>query len=100
MAEYATLHADNVVKIDQQLPLDKAALIGCGVMTGVGAAVNTAKVEPGSVTVVFGCGGVGLNVIQGCTVAMRAHDRRRRHIGCQARDGTTIRRHPCGQQQK
>jgi len=69
MAEYATLHTDNVVKIDQQVPLDKAALIGCGVMTGVGAAVNTAKVEPGSVTVVFGCGGVGLNAIQGCAIA-------------------------------
>jgi S-(hydroxymethyl)glutathione dehydrogenase/alcohol dehydrogenase len=69
MADYATLHVDNVVKIDQQMPLDKAALIGCGVMTGVGAAVNTAQVEPGSVAVVFGCGGVGLNAIQGCAIA-------------------------------
>jgi Zn-dependent alcohol dehydrogenase len=69
MAEYATLHIDNVVKIDQQVPLDKAALIGCGVMTGFGAAVNTAKVDPGSITVVFGCGGVGLNAIQGCSIA-------------------------------
>jgi S-(hydroxymethyl)glutathione dehydrogenase/alcohol dehydrogenase len=69
MAEYATLHVDNVVKIDAAMPLDKAALIGCGVMTGVGAAVNTAKVEPGSATVVFGCGGVGLNAIQGCAIA-------------------------------
>jgi S-(hydroxymethyl)glutathione dehydrogenase/alcohol dehydrogenase len=69
MAEYATLHQDNLVKIDQNIPLDKAALIGCGVMTGVGAAVNTAKVEPGSITVVFGCGGVGLNAIQGCAIA-------------------------------
>jgi NDMA-dependent alcohol dehydrogenase len=69
MAEYATLHIDNVVKIDQQVPLDKAALIGCGVMTGFGAAVNTAKVDPGSITVVFGCGGVGLNAIQGCAIA-------------------------------
>jgi NDMA-dependent alcohol dehydrogenase len=69
MAEYATLHIDNVVKIDAAVPLDKAALIGCGVMTGVGAAVNTAKVEAGSATVVFGCGGVGLNAIQGCRIA-------------------------------
>ncbi|MCS6765424.1 MAG: Zn-dependent alcohol dehydrogenase [Candidatus Protistobacter heckmanni] len=69
MAEYATLHADNVVKIDQQMPLDRAALIGCGVMTGVGAAVNTAQVDPGSVTVVFSCGGVGLSAIQGCHIA-------------------------------
>lgn len=69
MAEYATLHIDNVVKIDPQVALDKAALIGCGVMTGVGAAVNTAKVEAGSIAVVFGCGGVGLNALQGCSIA-------------------------------
>src|SRR3984885_5600635 len=69
MAEYATLHSDNLVKIDKQMPLDRAALIGCGVMTGVGAAVNTARVEAGSIAVVFGCGGVGLNAIQGCAIA-------------------------------
>src|SRR5580693_7332694 len=69
MAEFATLHADNLVKIDAGMPLDRAALIGCGVMTGVGAVVNTARVEAGSVTVVFGCGGVGLNAIQGCAIA-------------------------------
>src|ERR1700692_4121576 len=69
MAEFATLHSDNLVKIDKQMPLDRAALIGCGVMTGVGAAVNTARVEAGSVAVVFGCGGVGLNAIQGCAIA-------------------------------
>src|SRR5690606_21912572 len=60
---------DNVVKIDQNMPLTRAALIGCGVMTGVGAACNTAKVEAGSIAVVFGCGGVGLNAIQGCAIA-------------------------------
>src|SRR3984893_11730512 len=69
MAEFATLHGDNLVKIDKQMPLDLAALIGCGVMTVVGAAVNTARVEAGSVAVVFGCGGVGLNAIQGCAIA-------------------------------
>ena len=69
MAEYATLHTDNVVKIAKDVPLDRAALIGCGVMTGFGAAVNTAKVDAGSVTVVFGCGGVGLNTIQGCAIS-------------------------------
>jgi len=51
MAELATLHADNLVKIDEQMPLDRAALIGCGVMTGVGAAVNTAAVEAGELVV-------------------------------------------------
>jgi S-(hydroxymethyl)glutathione dehydrogenase/alcohol dehydrogenase len=69
MAEYATLHTDNVVKIDRDIPLDRAALVSCGVMTGVGAVVNTARVAPGSVTVVFGAGGVGLNAIQGCAIA-------------------------------
>ncbi len=69
MAEFATVHTDNLIKIDKQMPLDRAALIGCGVMTGVGAAVNTARVEAGSVAVVFGCGGVGLNAIQGCAIA-------------------------------
>jgi S-(hydroxymethyl)glutathione dehydrogenase/alcohol dehydrogenase len=69
MAEFATLHTDNVVKIDKDIPLDRAALVSCGVMTGVGAVVNTARVAPGSVTVVFGAGGVGLNAIQGCVIA-------------------------------
>jgi S-(hydroxymethyl)glutathione dehydrogenase/alcohol dehydrogenase len=69
MAEYATVSADNVVKIDAAMPLDKAALISCGVMTGVGAAINTAKVRPGAVAVVIGAGGVGLNTIQGCAIA-------------------------------
>jgi Zn-dependent alcohol dehydrogenase len=69
MAEFATVHMGNVVKIDRQMPLDRAALISCGVMTGVGAAVNTAKVEAGSIAVIFGCGGVGLNAIQGCAIA-------------------------------
>lgn len=69
MAEYATLHTDNVVKIDRDIPLDRAALVSCGVMTGVGAVVNTARVSPGSIAVVFGCGGVGLNAIQGCALA-------------------------------
>ena len=69
MAEYATLHADNVVKIREDMPLDRAALVSCGVMTGVGAVFNTARVAPGSSAVVFGAGGVGLNVIQGCAIA-------------------------------
>jgi S-(hydroxymethyl)glutathione dehydrogenase/alcohol dehydrogenase len=69
MAEYATLHVDNLVKIDPQVPLDRAALVGCAVTTGVGAVFNTAKVKPGSSVAVFGCGGVGLNVIQGARIA-------------------------------
>jgi S-(hydroxymethyl)glutathione dehydrogenase/alcohol dehydrogenase len=69
MAEYATLHVDNLVKIDPAVPLDRAALVGCAVTTGVGAVFNTAKVKPGSSVAVFGCGGVGLNVIQGARIA-------------------------------
>lgn len=69
MAEYAVLHKDACVKIDPDVPLDRAALVGCGVMTGVGAALNTARVEPGSSAAVIGCGGIGLNVIQGAALA-------------------------------
>lgn len=69
MSEYATLHVDNLIKIDPDTPSDKAALVGCGVMTGVGGAINRARVQPGSSCVVFGAGGVGLNVIQGCALA-------------------------------
>jgi S-(hydroxymethyl)glutathione dehydrogenase/alcohol dehydrogenase len=69
MAEYATLSVENVVKIDSKIPLDRAALVGCAVTTGVGAVFNTAQVEPGSSVAVFGCGGVGLNAIQGAAIA-------------------------------
>src|SRR5882724_10716819 len=69
MAEYATLHVDNLVKIDPKIPFDRAALVGCAVTTGVGAVFNTARVEPGSSVAVFGCGGVGLNAIQGAAIA-------------------------------
>ena len=69
MAEYATVHVDNLVKIDPKIPFDRAALVGCAVTTGVGAVFNTAKVQPGSTVAVFGCGGVGLNVIQGARIA-------------------------------
>jgi NDMA-dependent alcohol dehydrogenase len=69
MAEYATVSAENLIRIDPKIPLDCAALVGCGVTTGVGAVFNTAKVEPGASVAVFGCGGVGLSVIQGAAIA-------------------------------
>jgi Zn-dependent alcohol dehydrogenase len=69
MAEYATVAVDNVVKIDSAIPLECAALVGCAVTTGVGAVFNTARVTPGSSVAVFGCGGIGLNVIQGARIA-------------------------------
>jgi S-(hydroxymethyl)glutathione dehydrogenase/alcohol dehydrogenase len=65
MAEYAVVPAISAMKIDRSIPLDRAALVGCGVMTGVGAVVHTAKVKAGSTVAVFGCGGVGLSAIQG-----------------------------------
>jgi len=69
MAEACIVPATAAVKIDKSLPFDKASLVGCGVMTGVGAAINTAQVTPGSSCVVYGCGGVGLSIIQGCRLA-------------------------------
>src|SRR5207247_9001519 len=53
-----------VAKVREDAPFDKVCYIGCGVTTGIGAVLNTAKVEPGSTSVVFGLGGIGLNVIQ------------------------------------
>jgi S-(hydroxymethyl)glutathione dehydrogenase/alcohol dehydrogenase len=68
-AERLVTTESGVVKIPDEMPLLEAALIGCGVMTGVGAALYTARVRGGATTAVFGCGGVGLNVIQGCRLA-------------------------------
>ncbi|WP_019509402.1 S-(hydroxymethyl)glutathione dehydrogenase/class III alcohol dehydrogenase [Pleurocapsa sp. PCC 7319] len=64
-ANYTVLPEIAVAKIRDDAPLDKVCLIGCGVTTGLGAVINTAKVEPGANVVVFGLGGIGLNVIQG-----------------------------------
>src|SRR5713101_8781053 len=68
-AEKMLLHENALVKIRDDMPLDRAALIGCGVTTGVGAVLNTAKIEPGSTVAVFGCGGVGISAIQGARIA-------------------------------
>lgn len=64
-ANYTVLPEISLAKIRQDAPFDKVCYIGCGVTTGIGAVINTAKVEPGSNVVVFGLGGIGLNVIQG-----------------------------------
>jgi S-(hydroxymethyl)glutathione dehydrogenase/alcohol dehydrogenase len=68
-AEYLTVPQEAAIKIDDDVPFEIASLIGCGVTTGVGAAINTVKVTPGSKVVVFGCGGVGISAIQGAHVA-------------------------------
>src|SRR6478736_6878414 len=68
-AEQMLVHEHAVVKINKEIPLDRAALVGCGVMTGVGAVFNAAKVEPGSTVAVIGCGGVGLSAVNGAALA-------------------------------
>jgi S-(hydroxymethyl)glutathione dehydrogenase/alcohol dehydrogenase len=67
-AERMLLHEHSVVRIDPELPLDRAALVGCGVLTGVGAALRSAGLEPGQTVAVFGCGGVGLSIVQGARI--------------------------------
>ena len=68
-AEQMLVHEHSVVKVGHDISFEVLALIGCGVTTGVGAALNTARVEPGSTVAVLGCGGVGLSVIQGARIA-------------------------------
>jgi len=68
-AEYTVVPEIALAKIDPAAPLDKVCLLGCGVTTGIGAVLNTAKVEPGSTVAVFGLGGIGLSVIQGAVMA-------------------------------
>ncbi|HLZ23995.1 MAG TPA: Zn-dependent alcohol dehydrogenase [Ktedonobacterales bacterium] len=68
-AEYAIVDQSQVVRLPDDIPLDRAALLACGVITGVGAAVNTAQVRPGTTVVVIGTGGVGLNAVQGARLA-------------------------------
>lgn len=68
-AEMMLVHERSVVAIDPDIPLDRAALLGCAVTTGTGAALNTAGVTPGSSVVVFGVGGVGVSIIQGARIA-------------------------------
>ena len=67
-AEQLLVHENYLVKIRPDMPLDKAALIGCGVTTGVGAVLNTAQVRPGETVAVIGCGGIGLNAIQAAAI--------------------------------
>jgi S-(hydroxymethyl)glutathione dehydrogenase/alcohol dehydrogenase len=68
-SEYSVLPEIAIAKINNAAPLDKVCLLGCGITTGIGAVLNTAKAEPGSTIVVFGLGGIGLSVIQGAVMA-------------------------------
>ena len=68
-AEMMLVHEHALVKVREDMPMDRAALIGCGVTTGIGAVIHTAKVEPGSTVAVIGCGGIGLSAINGSALA-------------------------------
>ena len=68
-ANYTVVPEISLAKIREDAPFDKICYIGCGVTTGIGAVINTAKVEPGANVVVFGLGGIGLNVVQGARLA-------------------------------
>ena len=68
-AEYMLVHEHAIARIREDMPFDLAALIGCGVTTGIGAVIHTAGVEPGSSVAVIGCGGVGLSAINGAVIA-------------------------------
>ena len=68
-AQYAVVPQSGAIKVPKEIPFDRACLIGCGVMTGVGAAVRIAKVEAGASVAVIGCGAVGLNALQGARLA-------------------------------
>ena len=67
-AEQMLLHENSIVRIDPDLPLDRAALVGCGVLTGVGAALRSSGLRAGQTVAVFGCGGVGLSIVQGARI--------------------------------
>jgi S-(hydroxymethyl)glutathione dehydrogenase/alcohol dehydrogenase len=69
LAEQMLVHRNALVPIPAEVPLDRAALLGCAVLTGVGSVFNGARVRPGETVAVIGCGGVGLNIVQGARIA-------------------------------
>ena len=71
-SEEVVLPREAAIKLDPDVPFEIGALVGCGVLTGVGAVLNTAELKPGSTVVVVGCGGVGISVIQGARLAVAA----------------------------
>ncbi|WP_327466595.1 Zn-dependent alcohol dehydrogenase [Sphingopyxis sp.] len=68
-SEYMLLPEASVLRIEKDIPLEHAALLGCAIITGVGAALNTARIKPGSTVAVFGCGGIGSSIVQGARIA-------------------------------
>lgn len=72
-SQYGVIHQNSAIRIESHLPLDEAALVGCGVPTGWGSAVNVADVRPGDTVVIYGIGGVGINAVQGAALAGAKH---------------------------
>jgi S-(hydroxymethyl)glutathione dehydrogenase/alcohol dehydrogenase len=72
-SQYGVIHQNSAVPVDDDLPLDKAVLVGCGVPTGWGSAVNTAEVRAGDTVAVYGVGGIGINAVQGARYAGAKH---------------------------
>jgi S-(hydroxymethyl)glutathione dehydrogenase/alcohol dehydrogenase len=68
-SQYGVIHQNSCVKVDDDLPLEKGVLVGCGVPTGWGAAVNTANVQPGDTVAIYGIGGIGINAVQGARLS-------------------------------
>ena len=94
-SERATISQHSVVKVDDWLPLETAVLVGCGVPSGWGTAVNAGNVRAGDTVVIYGIGGLGINAVQGA-VARRLQVRRGGRPGrSQARDRTEVRCDPC-----
>lgn len=97
-ATQVVCHENLVVPIPRKVPFDVACLLGCGVATGVGAALNSARIQRGDTVLVIGCGGVGLNVVQGARIAgatqIIAVDTNRESLELAARLGATSTVHP------
>ena len=93
LGDHMLLDERAVTTISADIPLELACILGCAVVTGLGAALNTAHVQPGDSVVVIGCGGVGLNVIQGARIAGAGADHRRRREPRQALTCHAARRH-------
>ncbi|MDP0919892.1 S-(hydroxymethyl)glutathione dehydrogenase, partial [Klebsiella pneumoniae] len=72
-SQYNVINQYSVVKVDDDIPLDKAVLVGCGVPTGWGSAVYAAETKPGDVVAIFGIGGIGINAVQGAKHAGAQH---------------------------
>ena len=92
-SEYTVLPEIALAKINPAAPLDKVCLLGCGITTGIGAVLNTAKVRPGSTAAVFGLGGIGLSVIQGLVMAKAERIIAVDHEREEVRDGESFGRH-------